>query len=541
MPVANKPPLNTFRWAPDWVTRPKIAAVVDNAKAMLYQVIQVDSPSDLIGRAGVSILIKPDPSKPDIPLASKGLWLIGNDLWSILVNFQAYIPNQNNNGNFNPNAQPYELTYEQGRAVANYIELAGVIAHEGVGEGYLREHGWQTSGNHVSAFEQGMAARIKERFASEAPNRKPYFKCNYGAFYTFRHRMKFGFRIDGTTVPPTHSYFKSLLQNRAVARQSCPFWQLNYDELGMVHDMKFYLEDFESRRDFYMICYVAEVCRFATLQDNGLPRNRNAFHFWVKVEQLPEQGITWAIHNLTRYRREIPSKGGHVVTTEHPQADHELFVAGCLFVIAIGVIAATGETINDDFHWENSEIYGNNPEYMTEPNPFPNQERANLVRWRNNDGSYDTNAPYNPAIKGYPESPMGYMSIAPKAIEMYQTTAATAGVEWRDGRYKCIERNGSPVDEPWVEPKADKTTILDIAAMYDGYNATGPGKVRGGLALKLRDKSANGQRNLSMMWYHAGRNPDVFEKYLVEPWSGKQITIDVQGATCEVFNESYPV
>ena len=551
MPVAEKAKLNTLGWKPTWFELPKITSSVDGVKLALFQVFRTTNPADWIGRGGVDFLVGVEEAYDNVPDASKGIWLRGATMWSYLVNYQTYIPAQDHSGplqapgttyaaHFNPGSTPYELTFKQGYCVAQFMPLVGFLANELVGEGDLREHGWQTSGDHVSEFEKGIATRLKERYQAEL--KTMYFKCQYGAFYTFWHRMKFGWRLNGETTPsaPTHSFFKSLLQNRALARLACRFFSEGLDGMGMVHDLKFYPEDFQSRHHFFLILYVLRVCVFATLQDNGVPRNRIMTHFWAKVEQLND-GLAWSIHNGHYYRRYIASKGGTVVTTEHPQMDHELLFAVSLFTFATGVIPA-GYGIADVFHWENSQIFGTNPEYMTEPNPEPDQNRANYVNWVP-DGSQPV--PYSGSVLGYPESPMGYMDIGPKAKLLYNTTVNTAGVVWKDCKYKCVRRLTDTgwvnVNEDWVLPQADGTTVNDWAAMYDGFEATGPGKVRGGLALIGRYKDSGGQRHLSLMWYHAGRGPSVKEEYLVEPWAGKQFYITVQGAVAEVFNESYAV
>ena len=542
MPVATKANLNTLAWVGQWLTQPKLTSSVDNVRLAVHQVFRVASPADLLTRAGVDYLVKVDDANDNVPDAQKGIWLRGADMWSYLVNHASSIPGPTGAGTFNPSATPYELTYEQGRAVANFIPLVGYIAEEYVGEGYLRENGWQTSADHVSVFEQGVVARLKERFA--AANKPFFYKCQYGAFYTFWHRIRSGFKLnpsDANPVSPTNSFFQSLLQSRTAARAACNFFALNYDTLGMAHDIKFYAEDFQSRHHFYYLLYALRVCVFGTTNTDGSYRNRVILHFWAKVEQLND-GLAWALHNGFYYRRRIDSKGGTVVSSEHPQMDHEFLLAAQVFTYATGILAS-GEAIAGVHHWENSEIFGTNAEYMTQPNPTPTPERANYVAWVP-DASQP--APYSASVLGYPESPMGYMDLGPRAKLLYNTTVNTAGVKWSDCKYKCEERLTSSgwvaTGEDWVTPKSDGTTVLDWAAMYDGVNATtGPNKVRGGLCAVVREKVSGGQKHVSIAWYHPGRGPMVKEKYLFETPTGLQIRATVQGATVEVFNESYAI
>lgn len=549
MPLIEKTKLNTLAWKASWFEQAKITNPVDGCKTALFQVFKTTNPADWINRAGVNFLVGVEEANDNVPDASKGMWLRGATMWSYLVNYQTKIPPRYHSGSlqapnttyspsFNPSDTPYELTFKQGYCVAEFLPLIGFFGNEFVGEGYLRENGWQTSADHVSDFEKGVVTRLKERFA--AANKSMYFSCQYGAFYTFQHRMKGGWRLnDGTVASPTNSFFKSLLQSRSAARAACRFFSENLDEMGMAHTLKFYQENFQARHDFYLFLYILRVAVFGTLQDNGVPRNRILMLFWAKVEQLND-GLAWALHNGFYYRRRIDSKGGTVVTTEHPQEDHEKMYAMCLFAMATGVIPA-GYSIGDVFHWENSQIFGTDAQYMTSLNPSPTPDRANYVNW-----VPDASQPAPVSADGFPESPMGYMDICPKAKIDYQTTINTAGQPWPDLRYKCVERltdaGWQTVNEGWVEPVSDGTTVLDWAAMYDGANATpGPGKVRGGLCAIHREKVSGGQRHVSIIWYHPGRGPMSKEKYLVQTNSGKQLYITVQGAVAEVFNESYPI
>lgn len=519
----------------DWIYAAKATHSVDGVKCIMHQVFRVSSPADLLDRAGVDYIVKVDAQNDNVPSNRKGTWVLGHDMWSLLVNHASQIPGPNGTGSFDPNAQPYELTKAQGRAVADFIEILGVIGEEFVGEGYLREYGWQTSGNHISEFEKGVAERLKERGA-------PYFKCQYGAFYTFWHTVKFGFRFNGSPLSPVDSYYKSRLQSKSAARNSCEFFVHNLDGIGMVHDIKFYAEDFQSRRCFFQVVYAARVCVYGTVESNGNVKNRVCFHFWSKVEQLNDH-LSWSIHNGFRYIRRIDAAGGRVVSTEHPQMDHEMLLACCLFVYAEGVVNGVG--ICDVWCWENSEIFGTDMNYMTEPNPNPGPSRANYVAWLP-DASQPTPWDQSGNIKGGPESPMGYMSIGAKAKLMYNTTVNTEGVSWSDCKYKCIERQvdgnaWSAVNENWVEVQSDNTTILEWANMYDGVNSqtTGPGVVRGGLAARVRSKTVGNTEHVSLMWYHAGRGPNVKEKYIFQLANGRLITQVVQGGIVEVFNESF--
>lgn len=538
MPVIEKPKLNTLAWVGQWINQPKISASVDNVKLIQHQVFEVDDPSDLAGRAGVDGVAKPDESKTgkQPALANKGLWLIGNDIYGILFNHQSDI-------GWTPpayeGAPVVELNDTHGRKVANYIEKAGYIGTEFIGEGKLRDIGAITTGTHISTFEQGIVQRLKEIYTADG--RTLYYKTTYGGFHTFWHTVKFGFRKpDGNHTAPNDSYWKAALQSRATARSRCNFFALGYDEMGMVHDIKFYAEDFQSRRQFWNVMYAVRVSVFGTTNDNGTYKNRVCLHFWSKIEQLPESGVTWSIHNGFRYKREIPSLSGYVISTEHPQLDHELLVACCVATYTEGVTVDNRDGIADVWNWENSEIFGTNPLKMTQPNPTPGPDRANYVAWFNNSGGSD-GAPYTDGVKGYPESPMGYMDIAPKAKLIYNTTVNTAGRKWQDCRYKCIERNGVAVSEDWVIPATDGTQLLEWASMYDGFNATGTGKVRGGLYARVREKTVGSQQHVSLFWYHPGRNANTIERYIFQTPSGRQITLRVQGAVCDMFNETFSV
>lgn len=545
MPISEKPRFNTLAWVAQWINQPKISASVDNVKLIQHQVFEVADPSDLPGRAGVDGVAKPDESKTDKQpaLPSKGLWLIGNDIYGILFNHQSDI-------GWTPPAHEgapvVELNDTHGRKVADFIEMAGYIGTEFIGEGKLRDIGAITTGTHISTFEQGIVQRLKQRFAEAG--RTLYYKTTYGGFHTFWHTVKPGFRKpDGVHTQPNDPYWKAALQSRAVARSRCSFFALGYDEMGMVHDVKFYAEDFMSRKHFWNVLYAVRVCVFGTTNDNGTYKNRVCLHFWSKVEQLPTEGVTWSIHNGFRYRRDVPALNGYVISTEHPQVDHELLVAMCVATYTEGVNVDGREGIADVWNWENSEIFGTNPLKMTRPNPNPNQDRANFVSWFNASTNLpdNDNAPFTDGVKGYPESPMGYMDIGPKAKMIYNTTSKTAGKQWQDCKYKCIERNGERVTEDWVTPanygtqQNDGTQLLEWASMYDGYNTTGPGKVHGGLYARVREKSSGGQTHVSLFWYHPGRNPNVIERYDFQTPSGKVIRLRVQGAVCDMFNESY--
>lgn len=518
MPFEALPDYNPFAWVPKWRTKAKNSTTIDGVEIMLMQVIDSTNSSDLIHRGGVDFLAK---TSTAISADDEWVWLIGNDIYAILINFQSSIGWSHGQ----------LLNFNHGRKVADYLSIVARIGQEFTGEGKVREEGGLQAGNHIEEFEFGITSRLKERYA--AAGKTLWWKTCYGGFHTFRHQLHAGFRLpDGTNVAPNHTYWKSLLQSKAAARNSCDFFRYNCDDAGFVHDIKFYAENFQTRNLFYVIVYVARVCVYGTTRDDGTRRAEVAFHYWAKVEQLP--GQAWTIHNGYRYVRELPN-GGKVISTEHPQTDFGLLLAMILFVWLAKVKSAC--------HWENSEIYGDDPNYMTLPNPNPNQDRANLVVYI---GPGDP--PYNSAHKGFPESPMGYMDLLPLAKEYYKTTYRTAGISPRDWDYKRVAVLGNSgwqnVTESWVVAASDGTQILEWANMYDGFWAEGANKTRGGLAVTGRTVVDGSQEHVSAILYHAGLSATKKEKYkLRNPLTGREYgPFEVQGGSYpKVFNETFSI
>ncbi len=521
MPQVAKPTgLNTLAWVAGWPNKPKVPRSVDGVLLIQHQVFKVSNPADLVSRGGCDFIAKPDINVVEankVPLTSEAAWLIGNDIYAILLAFQSQIGW----------SLGQVLNYEHGRKLANYIALYGAIGTEFIGEGKLRDLNPPavTTGDHVTDFEQGIAFRLKERYAQEG--RKMYYKTTYGGFHTFWHKVKFGWRVDGVHYSPTDSRFRNLLVDRNLARQSCAFLQLGYDtNFGMVHDVKLYAEDFISATIFYRVLFALRVCAFAQTQPDGTIAGGVCLHFWSKVEQLP--GKPWALHNGFRYVRDVLN--GKVITTEHPQFSHNLLEAICFFAFA---------TKASVWNWENSEIFGTDPAYMSEPNPEPTQDRANYVAFIPNAGS-GASAPYV-AGKNYPESPMGYMDIPVRAKEYYNSTVKTEGVDFQDLRYKRVAKLTSggwiDVNEPYTVAYGNGSTVLDWAAANDGPNGDEPGQTPGGLCVIGRQKVVANQEHNSFALYHPVL--DGMEKYMLKMPNGREFgPYIVKGDELMVFNET---
>ena len=390
---------------------PKIPLPDGRIFATVRKVFGVNS-VDVIGRCGVTAVMD-----VDAPENARSLWLHSKDL---AVTGKA-------------NAD--ELTVEDMRSAATQFPLCPV-------EGNEFAEGSYSIYPHDDPKHNAFAEVRKQLYTNAG---KPY--RNYGVYGSFAcYQMNYPWRTDdGVTRNPTDNAFRSLYASQAAARASCSYFTTQANILGA--NVKDYSDVPDYRRNVYSKNHAIRIMGKGLGKRGGIGPGFLVYFDWNNIE-----GLSGAhdLHNGIIVERRLPNGDGVIATSPHPKVDFNLQT---LRVFLNGFVWSDGYVTFDT-----GDLYGTDPNTCTTLNQ-PNPDRANLVEFRPDRAG--AVAPVRSA-GGYFEEPCRGHDAGFKAAWYYAQTKPTEGQPWQDLAWRYV---GSDV---WNQPRADESTILDIAAMNNG-------------------------------------------------------------------------